>query len=135
MPFHKLSQWLTYSMIEPIEEAGLTVGGVNDLTGLAEYRNGGLLVDAGVLRLRDEGVLEQAHVPNSELIVEWRALTVHLLDRLAPMVRERIGMDEAQFPLAKVLEGGTWRAGRWIAAEKRPGGGPPIRIESDGTVF
>ncbi|SVE20738.1 uncharacterized protein METZ01_LOCUS473592, partial [marine metagenome] len=63
MPFHKLSQWLTYSMIEPIEEAGLRVSGVNDLTGLAEYRNGGLLVDAGVLRLRDEGGLEQAHVP------------------------------------------------------------------------
>jgi len=135
MPFHKLSQWLTYSLIEPIEEAGLRVTGVEGLTGLAEYRNGGLLLDSGVLRLRDEGVLVEAHKPSSELIVEWRALTVHLLDLIAPMVRDRLGVNEEQFPLAKVLEGGTWRAGRWIAAERRPGGGPPIRIESDGTVF
>ena len=67
--------------------------------------------------------------------MEWRALTVHILDMIAPRVRERLGLEESQFPLAKVLEGGTWRAGRWIAADKRPDGGPPIRIVSDGTVF
>lgn len=36
----------------------------------------------------------------------------------------------------KVLEGGTWTAGRKIAKEKRPETcGPPIVIVSDGTVF
>jgi len=40
-----------------------------------------------------------------------------------------------EFPLAKVLEGGTWAAGREIAAELRDGATPPIRIDSDGTVF
>jgi hypothetical protein len=34
-----------------------------------------------------------------------------------------------------VLEGGTWAAGRRVAAEKRPGGGPPLTILSDGAVF
>jgi hypothetical protein len=38
-------------------------------------------------------------------------------------------------PLAHVLEGGTWDAGRAIAKERRPDGGPPIRIQSDGTVY
>ncbi|MGE0634502.1 MAG: DUF1688 family protein, partial [Pseudobdellovibrionaceae bacterium] len=41
----------------------------------------------------------------------------------------------SEFPLAKVLEGGTWWAGRFLAAEKRQGGPPPIQIKSDGTVF
>jgi hypothetical protein len=44
-------------------------------------------------------------------------------------------MDATQLPLVKVLEAGTWFAGRVLAAERRPGGGPPIAVESDGTVF
>ena len=65
----------------------------------------------------------------------WRSLTVALLDRLAPMVRERLGVSAKDFPLACVLEGGTWAAGRRIAREKRADGGPPIAVISDGTVF
>ena len=38
-------------------------------------------------------------------------------------------------PLAKILEGGTWNAGRRIAKALRPDGGPPLRTVSDGTVF
>ncbi len=135
MPFHKLSQWLTYSLVEPLESAGIRISGLNELTGLAEYRNGGLFVDLGVLEPEDPGALESTHDAGSELVVEWRALTVALLDRLAPLVRRRLGMDEDTLPLARILEGGTWSAGRRIAAEKRANGGPPIRVNSDGTVF
>ncbi|HYO57048.1 URC4/urg3 family protein [Archangium sp.] len=135
VPFHKLSQWLSYSMLEPLEEGGFTVTGLDALTGLPEYRNGGLLVDLGVLVPRDARLLTEAFAPGAEPIVEWRALTVALLDEVAKRVRERLGMTAEQLPLAKVLQGGTWSAGRRIAAEKRPGGTPPIRIESDGTVF
>lgn len=135
VPFHKLSQWLTYSLLEPLEEGGITVTDLDALTGLPEYRNGGLLVDGGLLVPRDARLLTDAHVPGAEPIVEWRALTVALLDEVAKRVRERLGMTAEQLPLAKVLQGGTWTAGRRIAAEKRAGGTPPIRIESDGTVF
>ncbi|HLL31514.1 MAG TPA: DUF1688 family protein, partial [Allosphingosinicella sp.] len=69
------------------------------------------------------------------LIVAWRSMTVALLDRLAPLVRAELGVSEETFPLARMLEGGTWAAGRRIAAELRPGGGPPFNIISDGTVF
>ena len=134
VPFHKLSQWLTYSLLEPLEWAGLKVTGLDALTGLPEYRNGGLFVDSGVLEPMPH-VLEGKHPPDSEPIVEWRALTVSLLDRVAVGVREKLGLSAAQFPLAKVLEGGTWATGRVLAKEKRPGGGPPIQIQSDGTVF
>jgi hypothetical protein len=135
VPFHKLTQWLTYSLIEPIEMAGLVVRDVDALTGLAEYRNGGLFVDLEAVRPKHDDVVSERHAPGSEIIVEWRALTVALLDRLAALVREGLGLTRDELPLARILEGGTWSAGRAVARERRPGGEPPIRIESDGTVF
>jgi hypothetical protein len=134
VPFHKLSQWLTYSLIEPLEQAGLALAGVERLTGLAEYRNGGLFLDLGVIAPRRDAATRERHRPGDEVVVEWRALTVALLDRIAPLVRERIGADAAALPLASILEGGTWAAGRRLADERR-GGAPPIHVESDGTVM
>jgi hypothetical protein len=135
IPFHKLSQWMTYSLIEPIIEAGVEVTGVEGLTGLAEYRNGGLLIDSGLVTMKDAENLKKAWSPDSELIVEWRALTVYLLDQIGEAVQKAIGKTPQEFPLAKVLEGGTWWAGRFLAQEKRTSGDPPIMIKSDGTVF
>jgi hypothetical protein len=135
VPLHKLSQWLAYSLIEPLEAAGIEVVDVDGLTGLAEYRNGGLFVDAGVLKLTDPQAASRPHQVSDPLIVAWRSMTVALLDRLAPLVRTRLGVSAEDFPLARMLEGGSWAAGRRIAAELRPGGGPPFTILSDGTVF
>ena len=135
MPFHKLSQWLVYSLIEPLADAGFTITGIDGLTGLAEYRNGGLFLDTGVIVAHDPDLPRRTLDPFAEEIVEWRALTIVLLDRLAERVRERLGLTAAAFPLAKMLEGGSWAAGREIAAERRPDGGPPLLIVSDGTVF
>ncbi len=135
MPFHKLSQWLAYSLIEPLEEAGISVTDLDGLTGLPEYRNGGLFMDTGVLAFRDPAQATAAHTVDSPLVVEWRALTVALLDRVADAVRRKLDLSAEEFPLAKVLEGGTWATGRRLAREKRPGGEPPIQVISDGTVF
>lgn len=135
VPFHKLTQWLIYSLLEPLAEAGLEVTHLDALTGLPEYRNGGLLLDLGLLEARDASFHTRVMTVDEPEVVEWRALTVVALDRLAPLVRERLGKDEASFPLARMLEGGTWAAGRKIALEKRPDGAPPVRISSDGTVF
>ena len=134
MPFHKLSQWLTYSLLEPFAWAGVNVRGLDALTGLPEYRNGGLLIDTGVLVLKDPALAAAVWRPGDELIVEWRALTVALLDELATHVREELGLDEQHLPLARVLEGGTWSAGRALSQRLR-GGLPPLTIASDGTVF
>ncbi|HEV7547360.1 MAG TPA: DUF1688 family protein, partial [Reyranella sp.] len=135
VPFHKLSQWLSYSLVEPLQDAGLKVVELDQLTGLPEYRNGGLLIDAGALRPKQRALLEETFAAGDEPIVEWRALTVALLDRIAQHVRLHLGLDAARLPLVKVLEAGTWFAGRALAAERRPGGGPPIAVQSDGTVF
>lgn len=135
VPIHKLSQWLAYSLIEPLQWAGLEVTDIDGLTGLAEYRNGGLFVDTGVLVPKDPADADRAHPVDGPLVVGWRALTVALLDRLAPLVRERLGVTAADFPLARVLEGGSWAAGRRLARERRADASPPIAVLSDGTVF
>jgi len=134
VPLHKLSQWLTYSLVEPLAEGGLAITGLDRLTGLAEYRNGGLFLDLGVLAPEHDAVARDLHRPGDEVVVEWRALTVALLDRLAPLVRERLGGAASALPLASLLEGGTWAAGRRLADERR-GGAPPLRVDSDGTVM
>jgi hypothetical protein len=134
-PFHKLSQWLTYSLIEPLERAGMTVTDIDGLTGLAEYRNGGLFIDTGVLTLRNEADGRRPHEVGSTLVVEWRALTVALLDRMAGLVRERLARDAFELPLPRILQGGTWAAGRAIARKLRTDGSPPLQVISDGTVF
>lgn len=140
-PFHKLTQWLTYSILVPMKQyGGLSFAGEDQLTGLPEYRNGGLLVDFGVLALKPEALKQSIgeagalpkFAPSSDVIVEWRALTVGFLDALLPMVNAKLNKP---LVLPQLLEAGTWKAGREIAKEKRSNGGPPIEIESDGTVF
>ncbi|WP_445632381.1 Uracil phosphoribosyltransferase [Nostoc sp. DSM 114161] len=135
VPFHKLSQWLTYSLLEPLQELGLIITGLDALTGLPEYRNGGLCIDLGLINVKDLEIWRSPHSVASEVIVEWRALTVILLDYIATTVREKLHMTPEEMPLVKILQGGTWTAGRKIAAELRTGGTSPIQIDSDGTVF
>lgn len=135
VPFHKLSQWLTYSLMEPMQDAGVRFVRLDEMTGLPEYRNGGLMIDSGLLTLRDPSLLGRAHDPASPLVIEWRALTVMLLDEIAAEIRRTLGRTAEQMPLVQILEGGTWSTGRVLARERRPDGSPPINIVSDGTVF
>ncbi|PWN47081.1 DUF1688-domain-containing protein [Violaceomyces palustris] len=154
VPFHKLSQWMCYSIMEPIEKTlGWEFVGGDHQTGLPEYRNGGLFVDLGVLKPKPS-LLESSQPPVSKeeyevgakiprlepshpAVVEWRAMTVILLDRTSEAIRSKLKLQPEQLVLKQVLESATWKGGREIAAKKRPqnGGGPPIEIISDGTVF
>jgi hypothetical protein len=134
VPFHKLSLWLTFSLFHGFEIGGFNIKDVDELPGLAEYRNGGLLVDSGVLSRKDlteTGPFE----PNHQMIIEWRALTIALLDKVADEVRNILGKNRTEFPLAAVLEGGTWFAGRKLAAQNRPDSSPPIPVVNKGNVF
>jgi uncharacterized protein DUF1688 len=135
VPLHKLSQWLAYSLIEPLQRAGIVIADIDGLTGLAEYRNGGLFIDTSVLAFRDERDSQREHEVGSPLVVEWRALTVALLDRVAQAMRQKLGLDATSLPLAKILQGGTWAAGRKLAQERRADASPPVKVISDGTVF
>ncbi|RPB03525.1 DUF1688-domain-containing protein [Choiromyces venosus 120613-1] len=158
VPFHKLTQWLTYSLMVPMSKLmGVMWAGEHLLTGLPEYRNGGLLIDTGLLTLKapqmERGIkayhanAKKAGQPNVEVvplftpdddvIVEWRACTLGFLDMLLGEVNNLLGLKEGErLNLAQMLEAGTWKGGREIAEVSRPNTKePPIMILSDGTVF
>ncbi|KAM6538792.1 hypothetical protein FALCPG4_000651 [Fusarium falciforme] len=144
-PFHKLTQWLTYSLMVPFQRVlGLQWINADSLTALPEYRNGGLFVDLGVLSLKKETLDRGLQASGGELplfeagddtIVEWRALTLVLIDKLYTKIQSRMG-DGVQLSMAQLLEAGTWKSGREVAAQRRPKTkSSPIIIKSDGTVF
>jgi Protein of unknown function (DUF1688) len=135
LPFHKLAQWLTYSLLEPLQELGMTIEDLPALTGLAEYRNGGLCIDLELLQLHDPAQAQVIHPITAEIIVEWRGLTIAALDHIADRLREKLGCTATELPLVKILQGGTWSAGRAIAQTLRPQATPPLQIFSDGTFF
>ena len=73
-------------------------------------------------------------VPQPTRIVV-RGASKQQVGEIAALIRKQRGLTIEEFPLACVLEGGTWAAGRRLAREKRPDGSPPIAVVSDGTVF
>ncbi|GAM38527.1 hypothetical protein TCE0_033f09316 [Talaromyces pinophilus] len=147
--FHKLTQWLAYSLMVPFTRLlDVTWLNADQGTGLAEYRNGGLFVDMGVLTLKDESLAEglqrSSNADNGlpcfgasdDEIVEWRAMTVALLDKLHDIIKTSPQFNGVQLTLPQVLEAGSWKAGRELAAEKRPlTKSSPIVILGDGTLF
>ncbi|KAF2785673.1 DUF1688-domain-containing protein [Melanomma pulvis-pyrius CBS 109.77] len=158
VPFHKLTQWLTYSLMVPMTKLlNVHFAGAELLTGLPEYRNGGLFVDTGLLTLKPEdakrglaqyqrnaqlkGQPNMEVVPlftaDDDVIVEWRAVTVGFLDELLAEVNTLLNLTgRDKLSLAQMLEAGSWKGGREIAEVSRPNTKePPIMILSDGTVF
>lgn len=132
LPFHKLTQWLCYSLMQPMRSLmRIQFAGVELLTGLPEYRNGGLFVDMGVLTLKPEDqerglqqysdycrrtntrAVEVAPMfePGDDVVVEWRGVTVGFLDKLCADVNR--GLKEElqghELSLAQVLEAGSWK--------------------------
>ncbi|KAJ5478898.1 hypothetical protein N7530_004407 [Penicillium desertorum] len=143
-PFHKLTQWLAYSLMVPFSRLLSVSWSDTELgTGLPEYRNGGMFVDMGVLELKPESLQKGLSLSGGSLpsfgagddeIVEWRAMTVALLDVLHTKILAR--MDGVQLSLPQVLEAGSWKAGRELAAAKRPETKcSPILNFGDGTLF
>jgi len=137
IPFHKLQQWLTYSLIDCIETyfPQIIFLDKEDMTALAEYRNGGLFIDSGLLSFREhilKTIDSKYYDVGSQLVVEWRAMTIILMDILSKKLKQKINRNDLS--LASILEGGSWRAGRELAFKLRSGK-PPINLLRDGTVF
>ncbi|RYP38006.1 hypothetical protein DL767_002734 [Monosporascus sp. MG133] len=159
LPFHKLTQWLTYSLMQPMQNLlRIQFAGTELLTGLPEYRNGGLFIDLGVLTLKKDDMerglqnytehcsrtgtmgVEVAPMfePGDDVVVEWRGVTVGFLDKLCVEVNQALQkeLNGGELSLAQLLEAGSWKGGREIAEVSRPNTKePPILIYSDGTVF
>jgi hypothetical protein len=135
VPFHQLAQGLCVSLVVPLQTAGFAVTGLDALSGLPGPASAGLLIDAGVMVPRQASSYTRTWKTSDEAVVEWRALTVMLLDELAALVREQLQKTALDLPLLVVQQWGSDVAGRSLAAELRRGGGPPLKVESDGSGF
>jgi hypothetical protein len=136
VPFHKLTQWLCYSLMVPMTKLlNAHFVGVHLMTGLPEYRNGGLLIDTGLITLKKDDMTRGLRqysdnatkmgqpcmevvpmfTPDDDVIVEWRAVTVGFLDMIHDKVNEELGLvGAATLSLAQVLEAGTWKVSRRV---------------------
>lgn len=136
VPFHKLTQWLCYSIMVPMTKIlNIRFSSSDLLTGLPEYRNGGLFIDMGLITLKqkdEERGLEAYKVnaqnkgepgvevvplfdADDDVIVEWRALTVGFLDDMLAEVNALLELPEGQkLSLAQMLEAGTWKVSTHI---------------------
>ncbi|RDL38741.1 Uncharacterized protein BP5553_03081 [Venustampulla echinocandica] len=158
VPFHKLTQWLCYSLMQPMTRLmNIHFAGAELMTGLPEYRNGGLFIDTGVLSLKKDDMARGVEnfkrnsaengkkdleivpmfAPDDDVVVEWRAVTVVFLDLLHEEVNRTLGLQGPdRLTLPQMLEAGSWKGGREMAEISRPNTQcPPIAILSDGTVF
>ena len=126
-----MTQWLTYSLVAPLAHImKIRFAGTEFLTGLSEYRNGGLFVDTGVLVLREgdahrgsERFREEGRrglggnvevVPlfdvGDQVVVEWRGVTVGLLDHLTEDVNNALGLEGMdRLGVGEVMEAGSWK--------------------------
>jgi hypothetical protein len=146
-PFHKLTQWLGYSLTVPVVRLlGISWTGMELGTGLPEYRNGGLFIDLNVLTLKEAALQSGLRRSGQDLplfgasddeIVEWRAMTVALLDELHGIISKRFkDKYNVTLTMAQMLEAGSWKSGRELAAARRPKTrSSPILIQGDGTLF
>lgn len=134
VPLHAMAQEIAYSLVEPLIWAGVDVGKFDGLTGIADPAHGALFLEAGVLLPRDRADLSKPHGPADAFTVEWRALTVALVDRLADRVRALAGLDADGLPIACVMQGGTLPLARKIALEKPAATELPLGFAADGTV-
>lgn len=102
-------------------------------------------MDLGVLNLKEEALKiglasSQKDLPSyeatSDVIVEWRAMTVALLDKLHELIGAHFASQGVKLSMPQMLEAGSWKAGRELAAKFRPETkSSPILIEGDGTLF
>lgn len=105
--------------------------GTELLTGLPEYRNGGLFIDLGVLTLKHDDMerglqnyndycrrtgtkgVEVAPMfePSDDVVVEWRGVTVGFLDKLLVEVNKALKreLNGGELSLAQLLEAGSWK--------------------------
>lgn len=129
VPFHQPAQRLAYALLEPFAWSGVQVRGIDRLTALPGLHEGGLLLDSGVLRLREPEAAHQPWHPGDEIVVEWRAATVGLLDELLPLVQREAGAAAA--PTLASLLAATRAAGLALAGERR-GGAPALQVQAGG---
>lgn len=111
VPLHATLQALARSFLEPFLRAGVQVRGIGGLTATADRHVCQWVLDTGALRLRDPQAAGARWTCADEIVVEWRALSLALLEEIASRVRELLTRDEQGLPMGCILEGVAYAAG------------------------
>lgn len=135
VPFHRALQWLCYSLIEPLALVGITVTDPDTLTGLADVDHAGLFIDTGVLSPHDIELMNSSLTVDSEAVVEWRALTIYLQDRVTEALRKSLKLSAKRLPLSAVMQGGMAHAGTELSMRIRGERGISLHVDTSRSHF
>ncbi|WP_305988874.1 DUF1688 family protein [Roseibium sp. MMSF_3544] len=133
-PFHLAAQDMVYSLVEPFAWAGLEVEDLNLLAVPADDTHAAVFVKTGVLKIKD-GPEAPTEESVRDRMIEIRAITMALTDKLADLLRSELDVTAEQLPLTCILEGGTSRAGNHVLQQSSPGTDKLGRFLNPGAVF
>jgi Protein of unknown function (DUF1688) len=88
VPLHELAQWLSFSLLAPLADAGVALGDDHVLSALPAPWATRWLLDAGVIVPRQAADLQREWQDRDEWIIESRALTVHAMGELLAQVQQ-----------------------------------------------
>lgn len=120
VPFHAVLLALLLDLVEPLQEAELGLSGIEHVPVPADRALAALMLRLGLVRPRHAAIARLRHPPGSDIVVELRALSVALADRLADRLRAELGRTAHDLPVAGIVGPLAQLASNW---RDRPGPG------------
>jgi hypothetical protein len=123
VPFHAFLVSLTLDLVEPLQEAGVRLAELDQLPVPAGRRLAGQMLRLGLVRARHAAVARLRHPAGSDIVVELRALSVALADRLVDRLRAELGRTVHDLPVVRIVGPLAQLSENW---RERPGPGIAI---------
>jgi len=127
VPFHCLLLALVLDLVAPLEEAGRGLEQLDQLPVPADRALATTMLRLGLVRPRHAAVARLRHPPGSDIVVEIRALSLALAERLVDRLRAELGRTVHDLPVARIVEPLAQLAGKW---RDQPGPGIAINATS-----
>lgn len=134
VPLHATLQALALSLLEPFFWGGVQVRGIGGLTAIADRPLCDWMLETGVLRLRDERTASSDWTCGDAVVVEWRALSLALMEEMAPLMRDFLGCERSELPMGCILEG-VARAADRNRSGRHPARRSLLRVDSEPALF
>lgn len=113
VPFHCLLQSLVLDLVEPLAEAGIKLDGLEELTVPATRRLAADILRLGLVNPRHAAVARLRHPPGSDIVVELRALSIALADRLVDRLRQELNLTVRDLPAVRIVGPLAQLAANW----------------------
>lgn len=127
VPFHSLLLALLLDLVEPLEEAAAPLADLGQVPVPADRVMAAQMLRLGLVRSRHPVVARLRHPPGSDIVVELRALSIALCERLVDRLRAELGRTVHDLPAVRIVEPLAQLAMKWREA---PGPGIAINTTS-----